>query len=80
MCDFCKAITDSLICHETQRSQATEKELQEFGTYESEYTVAIVERSWYTKRGKKSASRTVRFKSRGIGFKLNYCPECGRSV
>ena len=44
-----------------------------------EYNVALVIRSWV--KGKKStAGRTTDYRHMGIGFKLNYCPECGKKV
>lgn len=44
-----------------------------------EYTVALVVRSW-TKGNKRTAGRMTDYRYRGIGFKLNYCPECGRRL
>ena len=45
-----------------------------------EYTVAMVIHHWYKDRGKKSASRTTNYRYRGLGFKLRYCPECGKKL
>ncbi len=80
MCKFCEAMKSNEQCYEISQGWATEKELQEYGKYEIEYSVAIVKRSWYRKRGKKHACRTVEFRNRGLGFELNYCPECGRKL
>lgn len=44
-----------------------------------EYNVALVVRSW-TKGNKRTAGRTTDYRYRGIGFKLNFCPECGRRL
>lgn len=44
-----------------------------------EYNVALVVRSW-TKGNKRTAGRITDYRNRGIGFKLNYCPECGRRL
>jgi len=44
-----------------------------------EYNVALVVRSW-TKGNKRMAGRMTDYRYRGIGFKLNFCPECGRKV
>ena len=41
-----------------------------------EYTVAIIERSW-RKGNKRRACRITDYRNQGIGYKLNYCPECG---
>lgn len=43
-----------------------------------EYTVALIDRAW--KRSKSNASRWVDYRNKGIGFKLNFCPECGREI
>lgn len=45
-----------------------------------DYTVALVCRSWTKERGKSHSGRTTDFRHRGIGYKLNYCPECGRRI
>lgn len=52
----------------------------ELGRYKSEYGAALVIRNWYEKQGKKSAGRSTDYRYRGIGYKLNYCPECGRKL
>ena len=44
-----------------------------------EYKVALVLRNW-TKGNKSHAGRTTDYRYRGIGFDLNYCPECGRRL
>lgn len=44
-----------------------------------EITVAMVTRSWL-KGHKAHAGRTTDYRYRGIGYKLNYCPECGRKL
>lgn len=44
-----------------------------------EITVAMVVRSWLKGR-KRTAGRTTDYRYRGCGYKLNYCPECGRRL
>lgn len=44
-----------------------------------EMVVALVVRSW-RKGHKNQASRTTDYRYRGCGYKLNYCPECGRRI
>ena len=44
-----------------------------------EYNVALVVRCW-KKGNKRMAGRTTDYRYRGIGFKLNFCPECGRRI
>lgn len=76
-CKFCEALTSWVNVNDFY---ADEKPDPELGTYCHEYTVALVIRSWYQKRGKRHAGRTVDYRYRGLGFKLNYCPECGKSL
>lgn len=45
-----------------------------------EYTVALVDRSWTKARGKRHACRSTDYRNQGIGYKLNYCPECGKAL
>lgn len=66
MCKFC----DSLRTWKQVKSM--DKDTKE------EYKVAIVIRSWKPKvRSKRHASRITDYRNRGIGYELNYCPECG---
>lgn len=43
------------------------------------YTVAIVSHTKYPD-GKAIWGRTTDYNAAGAGYKLNYCPECGRSL
>lgn len=79
-CKFCEAMKANRQVEEISRSWATDDELKQYGKYMVEYTVAIVMRSYYKKRGKRNSSRTVEFRYRGLGFDLNYCPECGADM
>ena len=72
-CKFCEAMKVNRQCDEIDQSP---NELA-YGKYMSEYTVAIVAHHWYSKMGKRTAGRTVYFRRMGLGYKLNYCPECG---
>lgn len=46
-----------------------------------EYTVALVIRSWKPSiRSKRDACRITDYRNQGIGYKLNFCPECGRKL
>ena len=80
MCKFCESMERNKEVERTARGWATDAELLEYGKWMNEYTVAIVIHSWYQKRGKKSASRTVDFRNKGLGYKLNFCPECGKKI
>ena len=79
-CRFCSAMEQHLEVEAIAKSWTTEKEKSQFGEYMTEYTVAIVKRSWYKKNGKRSSSRTTDYRNRGLGYALNYCPECGRRL
>ena len=45
-----------------------------------EITVAIVERKWIAGTPKQNAGKLTDYRYRGLGFKLNYCPTCGRKL
>lgn len=75
-CKFCEAMKVNRQCDEITQSP----DEFPYGKRMSEYTVAIVKRHWYSKRGKRTASRTVDYRHMGLGYKLNYCPECGRKM
>ena len=74
-CKFCEAMKVNRQCDEIIQSP---DELT-YGKHMNEYTVAIVKRH-YSKRGKRTASRTVDYRHMGLGYKLNYCPECGAKM
>ena len=80
MCKFCDGIAIIKDRHKIVSELDTDTEMAKYGKYMQELTVAIVDRTWYQKQGKKMASRTVHFRNQGIGYALNFCPECGRSL
>ena len=50
-----------------------------------EYSVLIQMRCWKPKYGKKDSSWDIDYGNRkfgfhGLGYKLNYCPECGKDL
>lgn len=79
-CQFCKDLKELLECHDIARSRETDEELDEYGAWMQELTVAIVERNWYRKKSRKSAGRTVHYRNQGLGFELRFCPECGKRL
>lgn len=79
-CKFCEAMKANRQIEEISRSWMTDSERKQYGKYTVEYTVAIVKRSWYTKMGKSNSGRNTEYRYRGLGFKLNFCPECGRKL
>ena len=79
-CKFCEAMEANRQVDEISRSWSTDDALKRYGKYITEYTVAIVKRSYYQKKGKRKSGRNVQFRYRGLGYKLNYCPECGRKL
>ena len=79
-CNFCKDLKEIKIRYMMTNDCQTYGEIEEYGEWMQELTVAIVERNWYQKRGKRSAGRTIHYKNQGIGFALNFCPECGKRL
>lgn len=75
-CAFCEALMGykKIRAFLDQRRKEEHKEK----IYE-EYTVALVVRS-YVKGKKRTAGRTTDYKNQGIGYQLNFCPECGRRL
>lgn len=47
-----------------------------------EYQAALAKRWWPKEKGKRAAELTLHIKSKKsqMGFKLNYCPECGKKL
>ena len=43
------------------------------------YSVAFVVRT-YRKGHKRQCTRSTDYRSGGLGYKLNFCPECGRRL
>lgn len=74
-CKFCEALQLWKNIH-----SMNEPASEDLGKHKYEYTAALVIHHWYEKRGKRSASRTVDYRNRGLGFKLKFCPECGKKV
>ena len=73
-CKFCENLTD----YKKIENFWDEKD-DEPSKYE--YTVALVIRSWKPSiRSKRDACRTTDYRNQGIGYKLNFCPECGRKL
>ena len=80
MCKFCETMEENKKVEKTVRGWAKDPELAVLGRWTTEFTVAILKRSWYQKKGKKNASRMIQYRNNGLGFELNYCPECGRKL
>ena len=58
----------------------TERKTNKAPKLYSERTVAIVIRKWTKEKGKRHAGRTTDYRHLGLGYKLNFCPECGRKL
>lgn len=61
-------------------SLKSHKRAARFSELNHEYSVAIVIRSWRRDQGKRFASRSIDLRYRGLGYKLKFCPECGRRL
>lgn len=72
-CQFCRKLEINKMMENHFRKDGEEKILYE-------YTVAMVTRSWTKTKGKRRAGRTTDYRNQGIGYKLNYCPECGKKL
>lgn len=44
------------------------------------YTAALISHSWTSQYGKRNACRSLYYRNRGLGFELNFCPECGKKI
>lgn len=76
-CNFC----ESLESYKRSIKISNRQIDPEYGRLMQDITVAFVVRNWYEKIGtRRTCGRAVGFKQRGVGFKLNYCPECGRRL
>ena len=77
-CKFCKAME---IKHWADEHWPQSKEdIEKYGKHMNSYSVAIVNHHWHKKMGKRTASRTTDYRNQGLGYQLNYCPECGRKL
>lgn len=79
-CRFCAELESLERCYQVSSSWATDDELKKYGKYMIEYGVVIVTRTWYKKMGKRNAARATHYRKSGLGFSMNYCPECGRRL
>lgn len=76
MCAFCEAYDTQNKIYDFKDKHPEYYEEKLF----YEITVAMVIRTWTKSRGKAHAGRTTDYRFRGLGYKLNYCPECGRKL
>lgn len=79
-CKFCEAMKVKRQIRKFTNEHQSQEDLKKYGKHKTEYAVAIITRSWYSKNGKKHAGRTTDYRHMGLGYKLNYCPECGRKI
>lgn len=72
-CKFCEKI----ITYKKIENLFRKREKEPF---KFEYTIALVIKQWLPSKGKRSAGITTDYRYQGLGYKLNYCPECGRKI
>ena len=67
-------------CNELGLTRYMDKSQQNLFCYE--YQAALAKRWWLKAKGKRSAQLVLHIKNRRsqMGFKLNYCPECGKDM
>ncbi len=73
MCQFCEILEEHKAFNKILNNKRDDKMLYE-------YTVAIVIHSWTKERGKRRAGRSTDYRRQGLGYKLNFCPECGSKI
>ena len=76
-CEFCEALKSYKQIHDFSNSEYKRRGVE---CFYHEYTVAMIIRTWTKSKGKRKAGRTTDYRYRGIGYKLNYCPECGERL
>ena len=76
-CSFCKRLEIAAFIADSEKRER--RRTGQVKIYR-EYTVAFVERTWTKAKGKRRAGRITDYRYRGIGYRLNYCPECGRKI
>lgn len=74
-CEFCEDYTSKKISYKVVRKMQLKQKVEPI---KREFTVAIVELTWI--KSKKNAGRTTDYRHLGLGYKLNFCPECGRKL
>lgn len=75
MCKFCDNLNFRKQLN-VEDNQVRDKD----NVFMNEYTVALVIHTWIKCKGKQNAGRTTDYRYRGLGYKLNFCPECGRDL
>ena len=76
-CRFCEAYE---LNDRVSRFKAERPDLYGGEEWCCEMTVALVIHEWTKRIGKRNAGRTTDYRYRGLGYKLNYCPECGKKL
>jgi len=71
MCDFCR------VMEQNRKFDRLTRLYTPGASYR--YSVAIVQRT-FIKGRRGSQGRTTDYRYRGCGYKLNYCPECGKKI
>ena len=75
-CKFCEAYESWHNIHEFDNQNRPKDE-----RVKHEYTVALVIHSWCPKyKTKRQAGCITNYRNQGLGYKLNYCPECGKKL
>lgn len=75
MCEFCDNL-DFRKQLNVEDNQVREKD----NVFMNKYTVALIIHHLTKRKGKRNAGRTTDYRYRWLGYKLNFCSECGRKV
>ena len=78
-CPFCSAVSSSIQIAEFWNGLKPGG-LIEPEQYNMELSVALISRKWKPGTPKGSGGRMVDYKYRGCGYKLTFCPTCGKRL
>ena len=76
-CDFCFSYESNKNVQEFMKNRP---DLYGNVLHDYEINCAMVTRTWIKGQPKRNGGRTTDYRYRGIGYKLNYCPECGKKL
>ena len=74
-CEFCENYTFKKLHYKVFRKMCLKENVE---PTKKEFSVAIVEIQW--RNSKKNATRTTDYRHLGLGYELNFCPECGKQL
>lgn len=76
-CKFCESFTE---IREAKERSYEHPNLYADGRMHYEINAAMVVSVWSDRIEKRYAARSTYYRRFGVGYKLNYCPECGKRL